>query len=181
MKPAKFNLNKQLEELYEVKLNCVKGSPEYEEAKLTMLKLVGKFEMNEERYYKSNPYAHLAAIIKGRAIQRMIDVINKVGRDNVIQIIVDGLIYLNPLGKKIGDDKEYLGSLKQEFIRANGQFRLHNQYILEEDGVVAECHAGFDLNIESMDINKWAASSSVKFNAKLRELTQIEYLIKENK
>lgn len=178
MKPSEFTLDKQLLKLYEVKRNCVKGSPEYQLAKLTMLKMIGKFEQNDPKFYNSNPYAHIAAIVKGRAIQRMIEVIDRIGKENVMQVIVDGLIYSNLKGIALGDDTEKLGSLKQEFLKANCQMRRHNQYILEEDGVIDKCHAGLDVNIESNNIKDWKASGNETFRHKLEALSQIEYLNK---
>lgn len=176
MKAADYELDEQLLQLYEAKRKCSKGSPEYKHAKLVMLKMVGKFEQNDPRAYERNPYCHLAAIIKGRAIQRMIDVIDRIGEENVIQIIVDGMIYHNPQGVKLGSDAESLGSLKQEFLKAKAQIRFHNQYMLEENGIIEKCHAGLDTNIDSDDIKDWKSSGATTFRAKLAELSDIEYL-----
>ena len=176
MKPAKYNLNDLLLDRYKIKLKSPKNSVYYQEAKLLMLKLVGKFEMNNELWYQSNPYCHLAAIIKGRAIQKMIDVINKVGKRNVISVIVDGLIYENRKKIYLGDKTEFLGSLKQENLCGYGQFRKHNQYLIQEDGVINKCHAGLTENIDSLNIKDWYAKTTETFRDRIAKLSEIEYL-----
>ena len=178
MKPAKYNLNDLLLARYKTKLKSPKNSVDYQEAKLLMLKLVGKFEMNNELYYKSNPYCHLAAIIKGRAIQKMIDVINKIGKNNVISVIVDGLIYENKKKIYLGDKTEFLGSLKQENLYGFGQFRKHNQYLIKENNVINKCHAGLTENIDSLNIMDWSAIKTDSFRERIAKLSKIEYLNK---
>ena len=177
MKKAQYTLDDLLQPLYQNKKNSVKGTVEYEEAKLLMLKMVGKFEMTDPLWYISNPYAHLAAIIKGRAIKRMDEVIDRIGgKMNVIEVIVDGLIYKNYKKEVIGDKEEYLGSLKQEMVCGKGTFRAHNQYVLKEGRNKIKCHAGFDTNIESDNIDDWIASDKVNFGKRLAKLSEIEVL-----
>lgn len=176
MKSAQYTLDEQLLKLYNIKESFPKNSKEYKEAKVAMLKMVGKFEMNKEVYYKKRPYAHLAAIIKGRAIQRMINLTAKLNKSSIIQIIVDGLIYNNFEGIVLGDENVSLGGLKQENVDANGQFRLHNQYILEENGLFTKCHAGFDLNIESNNIDDWGVIDKSLFRQQVEAISSVEHL-----
>ena len=162
---------------YQLKLKCQKGTEEYQEAKTALLKLVGMLEMNSPTMYMSRPYAHLAAVIKSRAIYKMLKLIENVGESRVISVIVDGLIFNNSKGLHLGDKTEFLGSLKEESYQALGRFRRHNQYVITEGEEVIIAHAGYDINIDSQDMNTWGKSPAVHIKEVLNEINvQIEDL-----
>ena len=156
MKASSYNINEEMMYYYNQKLSLPKGSEERDEAKLVLLKIIGQLEMNDYSNYRKYPYAHLAAIIKARAVAKMLKLIERVGEENVVQIIVDGLLFINP-GLHLGDKTEHLGSLQEEFYQAYGKFKGHNQYVLMEGTKMDICHAGYDIDI-GPDISKWKRS-----------------------
>lgn len=165
MKASKGNLNKEMADFYLKKLLAPKNSKERDNAKLVLLKVIGQFEMNSRTNYSRRPYAHLAAVIKARAIYKILCLINtKLGGDkNVIQVIVDGIIFNNYKKKHYGDKEEFIGSLKEEHFCDYGKFKGHNQYvIIDEDGVADICHSGFDIGIDSIDFKDWKRSPSMR-------------------
>lgn len=171
MKASKAELTDEMAKYYFRKLNSEKGSKERDEAKLVLLKIVGQMEMNDRNMYSRRPYAHLAAIIKARAIFKMLKLIDQIGGyENVIQVIVDGLIFDNHKKQHYGDDKEFLGSLKEEHFCDYGKFKGHNQYvIIDEDGVADICHAGYDINVDSTNFKEWKKSPSMNIKDNIQK------------
>lgn len=169
MKASKYNIEPEMMYYYEQKLTLLKGSKERDDAKLVLLKIIGQLEMNDSKNYIKYPYAHLAAIIKARAVAKMLKLIDKVGEDNVVQIIVDGLIFRNDNKLHLGDKTEYLGSLQEEFFQAYGKFRGHNQYVLQENNKTDICHASYDIDI-GIDISKWKRSPQIHLKESISDL-----------
>ena len=177
MKASEYHLDELMNHYYQLKLKCQKGTEEYQEAKTALLKLVGMLEMNSPTMYMSRPYAHLAAVIKSRAIYKMLKLIENVGESRVISVIVDGLIFNNSKGLHLGDKTEFLGSLKEETYQALGRFKRHNQYVITEGEEVIIAHAGYDINIDNLDMNTWGKSPAVHIKEVLNEINvQIEDL-----
>ena len=98
----------ELRKHYDIKNTFDKNTDEYKKAKLVLNKFIGMFEMNYESGYKTAPYAHLAAVIKWRANIKMFNLINKIGEENIIQVIVDGIIHK---GNAVGSKEKQLGNL----------------------------------------------------------------------
>lgn len=169
MKASHYTLA-ELKDIYNIKNTTQKGTKEHDDSKMDLLKFVGQFEQNNPKHYKSTPFAHLAAVIKWRANVKMFNTIKKIGPDNVIQIIVDGIIHR---GNPIGNDEHYLGNLVCEESNAKFIQRGINQYIVFGKETI-KCHAGLDVNIESDNINDWAASPKVKFLDYVKTFVNVE-------
>ena len=171
MKASTQTLDPEMMAYYEAKANAPKDSDERKEAKEVLLKLVGQFEQNDLKRYLSNPYAHLAAVIKARAVWRMLTLINKIGKDNVLQVIVDGILWQNLENRHFEDKEEFLGSLKLEATNAVCTFKGHNQYVLKKpDGTYDISHQGYDVNVDDIDITHWERSKHISLRESIRNL-----------
>lgn len=100
---------------------------------------------------------HIAAIVLGRANQKMIDLYENLGSSNVLQLVVDGIIYKE--ANKIGVDEKFLGALHQELLDCEFRMRGINQYaFFKNDVCVCERHAGCNDNLiinKLEDIDFW--------------------------
>lgn len=162
----------ELSKHYEIKNTFDKDTDEYKKAKLVLNKFIGMFEMNYESGYKTAPYAHLAAVIKWRANIKMFNLINKIGEENIIQVIVDGIIHK---GKAVGSTEKKLGNLIIEAENAELIQRGISQYIVFGEKVIKK-HQGLDLNLESDDIKKWSASPKVNFLEYIKSIVDVKEL-----
>ncbi len=181
MKASTETLDDEMLFQYNVKQSFPKDSKEYKSAKLFLLKIIGMFEQNKKQAYDEKPFAHLAAIIKCRAIKKMFDLINTVGDENVIQIILDGMIYK---GKEAyGTKDKYLGACVQEFVDGRMIHLGINGYIIQDDNHIDGAHAGYDIrtdgkNIDEYDtltdIMKWKKSDKVDYLQYLNTLVNVE-------
>ena len=159
MKPASERIV-ELQKYYDIKNSYDKDTEEYDKAKLVLNQFIGMFEMNYRSGYQSEPYAHLAAVIKWRANIKMFNLINKIGLRNVIQVIVDGIIHSGPA---VGTKEKKLGNLICEETKATLIQRGISQYIVFGQEKTIKKHQGLDLNLESDDIKTWAASPKINF------------------
>ena len=157
---------------YNIKNTFDKDTDEYQKAKLVLNKFIGMFEMNYESGYKTAPYAHLAAVIKWRANIKMFNLIKKIGEENIIQVIVDGIIHK---GKAVGSTEKKLGNLITEAENAELIQRGISQYIVFGEKVIKK-HQGLDLNLESDDIKKWSASPKVNFLEYIKSIIDVKEL-----
>ena len=162
----------ELSKHYNIKNTFDKDTDEYQKAKLVLNKFIGMFEMNYESGYKTAPYAHLAAVIKWRANIKMFNLINKIGEENIIQVIVDGIIHK---GKAVGSTEKKLGNLITEAENAELIQRGISQYIVFGEKVIKK-HQGLDLNLESDDIKKWSASPKVNFLEYIKSIIDVKEL-----
>jgi hypothetical protein len=162
----------ELQTHYDIKNTYNKDTDEYNTAKLVLNKFIGMFEMNYESGYKSAPYAHLAAVIKWRANIKMFNLINTIGVQNVIQVIVDGIIHK---GSAVGVKEKQLGNLITEAENATLIQRGISQYIVFGDKVIKK-HQGLDLNLESDNIKDWQSSPKVKFLEYVKSIIEIKEL-----
>lgn len=169
MKAAKDKIV-ELAIYYDMKNKCLKGSPEYKQAKLFLNKFLGMFEQNSISAYDRLPLAHLAAVIKWRANIKMFKLIKQIGEENIIQVCVDGLLHTGPA---YGQSENKLGKLICEEENAKLIQKGINQYIVFGKET-HKCHAGFDVNIESDNIKDWKASEKIKFLDYLKTLVDIE-------
>lgn len=188
MKASKETLDEEMSYQYDIKQSFPKDSKEYKSAKLFLLKIIGMFEQNKKEAYEKKPFAHLAAVIKCRAIKKMLDLINKVGDENVIQIILDGMIYK---GKEAhGTKDKYLGACIQEFT--DGEFiQLGcNEYIIKDKKSIDGAHAGYDIRTDGepidrydnlLTITKWRKSKKMDYLNYLREIVEVEEIKNEKK
>ena len=149
----------ELEAYYDRKNRFNKDTEEYKTAKLVLNKFLGMFEQNSIVCYKQYPLAHLAAVIKWRANVTTLELIKRIGPENVIQACVDGIIHI---GKVQGTNIKKLGNLITEEIDAKFIQRGINQYIIfgKETHV---CHQGLDINTDSKNIKDWEASPKTNY------------------
>lgn len=169
MKAAKERIV-ELAVYYDMKNKCLKGTPEYDHAKLFLNKFLGMFEQNNIEAYNRLPFAHLAAVIKWRANIKMFKLIKTIGEMKIIQVCVDGLLHIGPA---FGTKDKKLGNLICEEENAKAIQKGINQYIVYGNEI-HKCHAGLDINIESDDINDWAASEKVRFIDYLKTVVDLE-------
>lgn len=172
MKEAKYDLKEEVMHYYNIKSNTPKDSQAYHNAKIFLLKFIGMLEQCSPMIYKSYPFAHLASVIKWRSNIKMFKTIEQIGRRNVIQICVDGIIHL---GKPIGSTVKDIGVLNIEFVNAKFVHRGINQYILKDSTKEERKHAGLDVNVSSNEIMNWMASPKVDFLTYMKQ----NYLIEE--
>lgn len=130
MKASKYELTSIYEEAY--KLRDVDSN-----MKLITNASIGKFHTKE---YKTNKYAHLASVCIARANNKMIHLATIIGRKNIIQICVDGIIYKGNI--KYGKDVKALGDLHQEVLNADICYAGMNKYIITENNIVVKYKHG---------------------------------------
>lgn len=171
MKAANYNLEPEMNYYYAIKNNAEKDSKEYKEAKLFMLKFIGMMEQCSPIMYESYPFAHLAAVIKWRANIKTFKILKEIQYNNVIQVCVDGIIHA---GKPVGTTEKALGNLITEISKAKLIQKGINQYIIKSKDKTERRTAGYDVNVESDNINDWQASTKVKFLTYIKNKYKIE-------
>lgn len=122
-KASEYTLTEEMSHFYQQKKN---GDPD---AKLVMNSFIGYCHPKENR--PSYRLYHLAAICIGRANQKMIEVAEEIGVENVVQLIVDGIIYIdenNPVKTYSTSEKE-LGRLIKENDKEKFKMIGCNQYM----------------------------------------------------
>ena len=141
MKVAKEELSDTFKYFYHQKELAQKGTYEYDEAKFVMVKGIGTLHLNPEKQSKKitdlNCYYHIAAIVKGRANQKIIDEFKAIQEDGnlPLQVVVDSIIYLQLNKDNRGIKEKKLGTFNIEYedctYRCNGNI---NRYALEKNG-----------------------------------------------
>ncbi len=132
MKSASFSLFDTFNYYYKNKQEYAEDSKEYQDAKLVMNASIG---MMHQKNYTNYRYAHLVAIALCRANQKILDTIMNIGLVRIVQVCVDGIIYLGD--KKYGNDIKALGEYYQEFTGIIGKVSSLNRYIfMDNDKVV---------------------------------------------
>lgn len=118
-------------------------------AKLVMNRAIG---MLHTVNYTSYKYAHLAAIVIARNNQRILTLAERIGKNKVIQICVDGIIYNT--NQVFGSDIKKLGSLNQEYVNCDFKISGPNKYIvLLNNQCIKSKHGNCNTNIkEDKDI-----------------------------
>lgn len=174
MKAAEYTMAPEIQSAYDRKNAAVKGTQEYKDSKLFLLKFIGQFEQNSKMFYDSLPFAHIAAVVKWRANIKMIELIKKIGPEHIIQICVDGIIHN---GEIQGVKEKKLGNLITEYENARFIQRGFNQYIITDGVKEDRIHSGLDIDIDK-DIIQWKASPKMNFikyikdNYKIDEINQ---------
>lgn len=154
MKAADKELTNTFLYFYDLKAKSKKDSEDYLLAKFVMNAGIGTFHKNPDKRGKEaiNDYYHIAAIVKGRANQKIIDTFNQIREEGniVLQVIVDGIIYL-PLEKdNVGIRNKVLGEFKIEYedviYRSNG---LLNRYVISDgDKLLKVVLSGYEHGID---------------------------------
>ena len=159
MKAAEYTMAPEIQAAYDRKNAAIKGTQEYKDNKLFLLKFIGQFEQNNPKFYKDMPFAHIAAVVKWRANIKMIELIKKIGPEHIIQICVDGVIHD---GQIQGVKEKKLGNLITEYENARFIQRGFNQYIITDGVKEDRIHSGLDIDIDK-DIIYWKASPKMNF------------------
>ena len=169
MPVASEELTSTFNSFYEEKAAAKKDSIEYNEAKFIMNAAIGTFHKNPKKRGKeqANDYYHIAAIAKGRANQRIIDTFNQIiEAGNIpLQVIVDGIIYIQQFKDSIGIVGKKLGEFNIEaegaVYRSNGKL---NRYVVadKEGKIIKAVVSGYEGAAEKIkaleDIDIYRAS-----------------------
>lgn len=140
MKASDYTFKEEMEHFFNIKETYPKNSIEREEAKLVMNAFIGTMWMNNRAQYAKRKYAHLVAVAQARALQKMLDQLEKIYFGNVIHICVDGIIYYG--SQKLGTDERKLGNFEQEILDASMAIREYNTYIIKKDNKVVKAKHG---------------------------------------
>lgn len=130
MKESKYTFKEEMQYFFNIKENYPKDSPEREEAKLVMNAFIGTMWMNDKYNYNKRKYAHLVAVAQARALQRMLNQLDKIPFLDVIHICVDGIIYKG--NYCLGENRRDLGIFEQEFSSSEMVIREYNTYIVKD-------------------------------------------------
>lgn len=137
MKASKYELTNTYQHFYNIKETYDHDSEEYDEAKMVMNASIGQFHKVDYAEYK---YAHLVAVAIARANNKMLEKVKVIGLENIIQICVDGILYV---GDELGVNQKQLGVFKQEFTNCRMKISNYNKYIvLYNDGTIAKFKRG---------------------------------------
>lgn len=160
-KSSKYHLGDIYKELYARR-------KEDEEFKNAMNKSIGYMATAKYSTYK---LAHIRAFVIGRANAKMLDIVNKIGLKKIVQICVDGALYIG--SQTIGIDHKELGKPYQEFTGYKGIFRQLNCYIIaDHDDHIFKvkhscyntCEDGSDIDNPTCleDIRKWIRTTPIE-------------------
>lgn len=143
-KASEYELTEEYNHFYDLKQQCTKDSPDYNNAKLVLNASIGMFHAAEDSNRTSYRLHHLAAVCLGRANQLMLDTIAKIGPKNILQIVVDGIFYKDKDQIQLTEEKK-LGKLVLEVHKADFKMIGINQLLMIKDGkVVKKSAAGFN-------------------------------------
>lgn len=153
-KAAKYELTEEYNYFYDLKQNCERNTPEYDNAKLVLNASIGMFHAAEDSNRTTYRLHHIAAVCLGRANQLMLDTVEEIGIDNILQIVVDGIFYKDNNQVNITEEKK-LGKLVLEVHKADFKMIGINQLLMiKDEKVVKKSAAGF---------NNFAVEKTTKF------------------
>lgn len=145
-KKSDYELGPEFEYFYNIK-EAHKGTHEGEEAKLVMNATIGFFHPSDkgENTRSSFRLYHIAAICLARAGQRMLNELARHEPDNIIQAVVDCIIYKDDV--RYGKIKK-LGAMVQEWTDCEYIQRGTNSYMAFKKGEPVQIkHGSYDENI----------------------------------
>lgn len=170
MKAADKNLERVFNYFYE-KRQSTEDELEQKICKFVMNAGIGTLHRNPNHQYGNKQglliagYYHIAAIIKGRANQKMINAYRRVTLKGnlVLQIIVDSIIYVQTVKDNLGQYDKQMGTFHIEcenaVYRSNGKI---NQYVIADNNgelIKVRCAGVENPDIETLDdIDKYAMS-----------------------
>ena len=135
-------------------------------AKAVMNKFIGFLHQTKsEKGYNQSPNAHLAAVSIARSTQKMLNLAFKVGVNKIVQIAIDGMIYI---GRNVyGVKEKKLGNLHQNVVGKIFFGRGTGCYVFMDEGgkIVDLKHQGY--NVYNTDIKdpaeilKWYNDNSL--------------------
>ena len=153
MKASQYTMNKTWDYYYNIKTN-LKGTDEYNDAKLVMNKTIGLWhrkDANKKHLFTYDDHgsyqmAHIVAIAIARGNQKILNKIKEIGEIRILHIAVDGIIYLGDDRQGIPESK--IGQFKQtdDDLGLNMMIRDYNAYIGLKFGLCRVFkHGGYDL------------------------------------
>lgn len=169
MKASLYNFKEEMEYFFNIKEEYPKDSIEREDAKLVMNAFIGNMWMSNESSYRRRPYAHIVAVAQARALQRMLNQLDRIHFMDVVHICVDGIIYAgNSHYGELGVKERKLGNFEQEFTGAEMVLRQYNTYIVKSyDGnVLKSKHGSYDTFSDGSLITEDLSDYKQLFNLK---------------
>ena len=125
MKPSKYHMDSVWQYFYDNRKTD-------ESFKVVMNASIGCFH---KKKYRTHKFAHLAAIAIARGNQKILEMCDKIGQSNIIQICVDGIIYEGK--QEFGITEKRIGEFKQEFTDCILRIDCLNRYIaMDNDKVI---------------------------------------------
>ena len=151
MKASNYTMDSTINYFYDIKNSFEKDTPEYQNAKNIILKIMGCWHRKDKDKKRIKPYdshdsyklAHIVAIAIARGNQKILNKIDEIGSFNVIHICVDGIVYLG--NTVYGQEKSELGKFNQEFVGADFKMRDINVYCAKYENGTKFKHASYDL------------------------------------
>lgn len=154
MKASKYELT----DVYKYYYNLRESDPN---AKLVENASIGYFH---KQCYDAYKLTHLAAIIIGRANAKMLALAKKIGFRSIIQICVDGCLYIGK--KEYGIKNKGLHKLYQEFTDKRGKITGTNKYIIVENDdtftIVKAKHGACNDRDDGKDIDEVTSYDDMK-------------------
>lgn len=165
MKASKCNFDKLMKTYY--KMRNIDES-----AKLAANSTIGYFHTNT---YKEYRLAHIAAIAIARSNEAMLKMCNKIGFQNIVHVVVDGIIYQS--SKAYGRNDKSFGLFHQEFLDCEGMIRGNNAYIIKDkDGNIIKIrHGAYNANEDGSPIKE----DSIKDYSEMKGWKKIDYFKEE--
>lgn len=152
MKASDYTMDDIWNYFYKLKQEKEKDSEDYLTAKLVMNKTIGCWHRKDKDRKEIMSYddhgsyqmAHIVAIAIARGNQKILDMVRKIGPQYIVQICVDGIIYLGD--RKFGEEKAGLGKFSQELLGCDLKIKGMNVYCAIKDGKCVKFkHGGYDL------------------------------------
>lgn len=141
MAKSPFKFDELMEHYYEQR----KTNPE---AKMILNSTIGYFHTTN---YKEFQLAHLAAITIARSNQRMLNMIDKIGINRIICVVVDGIMYTGI--QQFGLDQKKFGTFHQEYLGCKAYIRGMNAYVvMDGDKVIKVRHGAYNKNKDGTPI-----------------------------
>lgn len=154
MKTSKYELGKYYEMFYNMR----------EEDKNAKLYANASLGFMHRKNYDRYKMAHIVAIVLGRAQNKTIEAMKRVGEMYVVHAVVDGFIYRSKI--KLGEDEKSFGNLHQEWVNLRTRIMKTNQYIVIDDNnvCVKVKHGGYECYKDGSEITKEKVKDFYDFN-----------------
>ena len=118
------------------------------DAKMILNSTIGYFHTKN---YKEFQLAHLAAVTIARSNQRMLNMIEKIGLNRIVQVVVDGIMYTGV--QQFGLEEKKFGAFHQEFLGCKAYIRGMNAFVvMDGSNVVKVRHGAYNKNKDGSPI-----------------------------
>lgn len=132
-KASEYELTEEMLYFYNIKNTSDKDSEEYNQAKLVMNAFIGYLHPKGNR--KSFKLFHLAAVCIARANQKMLETCLQIGTKDILQVIVDGIIYFE---NGFECQEKDIGNLVKEIESKDFCMRSINQYMFRDNDKIID-------------------------------------------